>query len=177
MEWKTTPNVEAPGSQSKNIRRRTIQQVGKGGSDEDQISDAETGLSENHKDIDCQSSERAADCETQISEGRNVLESGEGIDLPARVDQEHHAVVGEGCDGEEHEEAEKPTGALESVGKAENSGADDGDEDISESIGLGRERSGGGVVADERGFFSGRRWDFESVRGRGWIVSKPHVRL
>lgn len=60
--------------------------------------------------------------------------------LTAGVDQEHHAVIGEGGDGEEHDEAHEPSCALEGVWESEDAGTNDGDEDVGEGLGLGGER-------------------------------------
>lgn len=60
-------------------------------------------------------------------------------------------MVGKESDGGEGEEAEDPTGALEGVGEAEDAGADDGDEDVGEGLGVGGERGLG--FGEERGGF------------------------
>lgn len=52
------------------------------------------------------------------------------------VDEKHHTVVGEESDGEEGDEAEEPSGALEGVGEAEDTGADYGDEYVGEGFGF-----------------------------------------
>ena len=59
---------------------------------------------------------------------------GKGIELAAGEDEEHHAVVGVEGDGEEHEEAHEPARSLEAVGKAQDAGPDDGDEDVGEGL-------------------------------------------
>ena len=43
-------------------------------------------------------------------------------------------MVGEEGDGEEHEEAHEPARSLEAVGKAQDAGPDDGDEDVGEGL-------------------------------------------
>lgn len=49
-------------------------------------------------------------------------------------------MVGEGGDGEDHEDAGKPSGLLEGVGEAKDAGADNGDEDVGEGLGERRAR-------------------------------------
>lgn len=94
-----------------------------------------------------------------------------GFELVAGVDEEHHAVVGEGGNGEDHEEGGEPAGAHEGVREAEDAGADDGDEDVGEGLGGGGERRvmGGG---EERGVFG---WEgAEGVGGGGCLFVENH---
>lgn len=46
-------------------------------------------------------------------------------------------MVGEECDGEKHKEAGDIAGALEAVRETEDTGADDGDEDVGEGLEVG----------------------------------------
>lgn len=89
----------------------------------------------------------------------------EGVEAAAREDEEHHAVVGKVRDGEEDERTHEPAGALESVGEAEDSGADDGDEDIGEGLGIGGEWSVVGFGGQEWSVFSGYSWYLEDMGG------------
>ena len=72
------------------------------------------------------------------------------------MDETHHAVIGEECDGDEHEEAGEVSGALEAVGKAEDAGAYDGDEDVCEGLEVRGEWWGPG---EERGILARVRWE------------------
>ena len=65
-----------------------------------------------------------------------------GFELPASDYQQHHTVVGEESDREEHQGSEDPSGFLEGIREAEDAGADDGDEHVGEGLGLGGEMMG-----------------------------------
>ena len=78
-------------------------------------------------------------------------------------------MVGEDGDGAEHERSQHPSRSLEGVGKAEDAGADDGDEDVGEGLGLGGEGSG----FEQWGVFSGER--IEAIGGGACFVLKPHL--
>lgn len=59
------------------------------------------------------------------------------MEFAAREDEEHHAVVGEESDGEEHEEAHEPARSLEAVRQAQDAGSNYGDEDVGEGLEIG----------------------------------------
>lgn len=101
-------------------------------------------MGENDHDVNGEATKGTTDGEAEVAEGGDFGEAEEErvLELAAGVDEEHHAVVGEEGDREEHEEAQEPAGPLEGVGKAENACADDGDEDVGEGLGLGGEAAG-----------------------------------
>lgn len=111
-------------------------------------------MGEDDHGVDGEAAEGAADGEAEVAKGGDLGEAAvEGGDAAAGVDEEHHAVVGKEADGGDEEDAHDPAGALEGVGEAEDAGANDGDEDVGEGLGIGGERFGFGE--EERGVFSG----------------------
>lgn len=88
----------------------------KSGGNEDEVADTETRLGKHDHGVNSESTKWAADGEAEIAERVDFGEAQEGFELAARLDEEHHAVVGEECDGEEHEETHHPTGSFEAVG-------------------------------------------------------------
>lgn len=112
------------------------EEIGHCGGDEDEVTDAETRLREDKHNIDDETAGGSANGFAKISEGSDAGEAGERLEFTAGVDEEHHTEESEGSDEEECEEAQKPSGLLEGIGKAEHAGADDGDEDIGEGFGL-----------------------------------------
>ena len=117
--------------------------------DEDEITDAEPGLGEEQHEVDGESPDGTADGETQIAERCDIRETHIGFEPSAGANEEHHAVVGKTSDGEQHQEADDPSRPFETVRQTQNAGADDGDEDVSECLWLGRQRL---VLGEERRF-------------------------
>jgi hypothetical protein len=128
---------------------------------ENQVADGEACLGEDDHDVDGEAAEGPTYGEAEVAEGGEIGEAEDErvLELATGADEEHHAVVGEEGDGEEHEGAHEPAGLLEGVGKAEHACADDGDEDVGEGLGLGGEVAVAGF-SQERGVLSRERWDF-----------------
>lgn len=159
LERETAPHVNRAGIKPQENLSAVAKEIRHGGGDEDQVADAEPRLREDEQDVDEEAAGGAADGLAEVAEGGDGGEAaGEGFELAAGADEEHHAEEGEGGDEEEGEEAEEPSGFLEGVREAEDAGADDGDEDVGEGLGLGGE----GSWAEEWGVFS---WDVEGVGG------------
>lgn len=78
-------------------------------------------------------------------------------------------MVGEESDGEEHEQAHEPARSLEAVREAQNAGADDGDEDVSEGLGIGGQSR---CLSQERSVFSGVGW--KGVGRRSSFLGEHH---
>lgn len=161
LKGEHAPNVHNFGRSPKNLAQfNRIEDIGKGICDEDDVADAESGLAEDNHGVDGEFSDRTADGKAEISKRRDFGLGGTAgfFNSPARVDQEHHAVVGEAGDRKDHEEAGEPSGLHVGVGEAEHTGADNGDEDIGEGLGYGRES---GVFGQKR---TGFIWESEGVR-------------
>lgn len=127
---------------------------------ENQVADGESCLGEDDHDVDGEAAEGPTDGEAEIAEGGEIGEAQDErvLELATSTDEEHHAVVGEEGDGEEHEGAHEPAGPLEGVGKAKHACADDGDEDVGEGFGL-RGEVAVARFGQERGVLSRKRWD------------------
>lgn len=105
MEGETGPEEENFGREAQKNGCSCVSEEPEGGGNEDEVADAEARLGEKDHEIDGEAAQWAASGEAQIAKGGDFGERSEGFEFAAREDEEHHAVVSEKGDSEEHEEA------------------------------------------------------------------------
>jgi len=87
-----------------------------------------------YHDINEQFAKRASNGIPQIAKRVEIGEALVGLKLPASAHKEHHAVVSEEGDEEEHEQTRDPTRFLEAVRETKHARTYNGYEDVGEGL-------------------------------------------
>jgi len=170
LEGEAGPEEQNLGGETEENRRRfVVGKVREGGGNKDEVTDAKAGLREDDHDVDGEAAQWAADGKAQVTEGGDSGEARYGVDFAAREDEEHHTLVGEEGDGEEHEEAHEPARSLEGVGQAQHAGPNYGDEDVGEGLQIGGQRR---CLSQQRSVLRRVRW--KGVRRRPCFLGEHH---